>query len=663
MDDIEFQGIVRNEIEQALGHYDTEYSQDRIDAMDYYLGEPFGNEQADRSQVVSTEVSDTIEHIMPSLMRIFTQSDEYVRFAPHGPEDVAVAEQASDYCNWVINNDNRGFEIMHNWFKDALILKNGVVKFYWDEKTDIETEEYADLNDEELTVILADPEVEIVEQDERTIGEDMITPDGMMIPAPVLYDIKVKRTKTDGKVCIENVPPEEFLITSRAKSLEDADFVAHRSSMPLSDLIQMGYDRDEVEKYAGVSDVETSEERTSRFEDLEGGAPYDSLDPTMRDVLVTECYIRSDYDGDGVAEFRRVLTVGNGYHILENEECDHLPFAILSPILMPHRAIGRSVAELVMDVQLIKSTLMRQLLDNIYNTNNARVVAVEGQVNLDDLLTNRPGGIVRTRTAGAVQPLQVPEVSSSVFPALNYMDSVREQRTGISKQSMGLDADALQSTTATAVAAMQAASQGKIEMIARVFAETGVRALFRGILHLVTKYQNKEKIIRLRNNFVTMDPRQWDNMYDVQINVGLGTGQREQQLATLFQIAAKQEGIMATMGPNNPIVTPIQYRNTLSKIAELSGFKDASEFFQDPRNAPPPPPQQQGPNPQMQMEMAKAEQELALKREKMQLEMQFEREKMAAELDLRRQELEFERQLRLEKLRSDIETSVNLPRV
>jgi hypothetical protein len=663
MDDIEFQSVVRNEIEQALGHYDTEYSQDRIDAMDYYLGEPFGNEQPDRSQVVSTEVSDTIEHIMPSLMRIFTQSDEYVRFAPQGPEDVIVAEQASDYCNWVINNDNRGFEIMHNWFKDALILKTGVVKFYWDETTDIETEEYADLNDEELTVILADPEVEIIEQDERTIGEDMITPDGMVVPAPVLYDIKVKRTKTNGSVKIENVPPEEFLITSRAKSLEDADFVAHRSSMPLSDLIQMGYDRDEVEQYAGVSDVETSEERTSRFEDLEGGAPYDSLDPTMRDVLVTECYIRSDYDGDGVAEFRRVLTVGNGYHVLENEECDHVPFAILSPILMPHRAIGRSVAELVMDVQLIKSTLMRQLLDNIYNTNNARVVAVEGQVNLDDLLTNRPGGIVRTRTAGAVQPLQVPEVSSSVFPALNYMDSVREQRTGISKQSMGLDADALQSTTATAVAAMQAASQGKIEMIARVFAETGVRALFRGILHLVTKYQNKEKIIRLRNQFVSMDPRQWDNMYDVQINVGLGTGQREQQLATLFQIAAKQEGIMATMGPNNPIVTPIQYRNTLSKIAELSGFKDASEFFQDPRNAPPAPPQQQGPNPQMQMEMAKAEQELALKREKMQLELQFEREKMAAELDLRRQELEFERQLRLEKLRSDIETSVNLPRV
>ena len=446
MDDIEFQGIVRNEIEQALGHYDTEYSQDRIDAMDYYLGEPFGNEQPDRSQVVSTEVSDTIEHIMPSLMRIFTQSDDYVRFVPHGPEDVAIAEQASDYCNWVINNDNRGFEIMHNWFKDALILKSGVVKFYWDEIIEVETEEYEGLNEDELTMLIADPEVKVVSRDERTIGEDMEGPEGIIIPAPIIYDVKIKRTKNSGNVRIENVPPEEFLIGNRAKSLDDANFVAHRSTMTVSDLVSMGYERDEVEQYAGYTDLDISEERTSRFEDLETSAVSDSNDPTMRNVLVTECYIRSDYDGDGVAEFRRVLTVGNGYHILENEEFDHIPFAMLSPILMPHRAIGRSVAELVMDVQLIKSTLMRQLLDNIYNTNNARVVAVEGQVNLDDLLTNRPGGIVRTRTAGAVQPLQVPEVSSSVFPALNYMDSVREQRTGISKQSMGLDAESLQST-------------------------------------------------------------------------------------------------------------------------------------------------------------------------------------------------------------------------
>lgn len=671
MDDIEFQSVVRNEIEQALGHYDTEYSQDRIDAMDYYLGEPFGNEQPDRSQVVSTEVSDTIEHIMPSLMRIFTQSDDYVRFVPHGPEDVAIAEQASDYCNWVINNDNRGFEIMHNWFKDALILKSGVVKFYWDEIIEVETEEYEGLNEDELTILLADPEVDVVSRDERTVGEDMEGPEGIVIPAPVIYDVKIKRTKNNGNVRIENVPPEEFLIGNRAKSLEDANFVAHRSTMTVSDLVSMGYDRDEIEQYAGYTDLDISEERTSRFEDLETSAAHDSNDPTMRNVLVTECYIRSDYDGDGVAEFRRVLTVGDGYHILENEEFDHIPFAILSPILMPHRAIGRSVAELVMDVQLIKSTLMRQLLDNIYNTNNARVVAVEGQVNLDDLLTNRPGGIVRTRTAGAVQPLQVPEVSSSVFPALNYMDSIKEQRTGISRQSMGLDADALQSTTATAVAAMQAASQGKIEMIARVFAETGVRALFRGILHLVTKYQNKEKIIRLRNQFVPMNPREWESAYDVQINVGLGTAQRDQQIAFLSQIAQKQEQIIAQFGPQNPMVSMSQYRNTLAKIAELSGFKDATQFFapseqieavlaQQAQAAAQAGPQQ---DPAVAAEMQKMQAELQMEQQKMEMEFQLKREKMAAELELRRQELEFEMQLRTEKLRSGVDTSLNLPRV
>ena len=661
--DIEFQAIVRNEIEQALGYYDTEFSQDRIDAMDYYLGEPFGNEQADRSQVVSTEVSDTIEHIMPNLMRIFASSDEYVKFMPKGPEDVAAAEQASDYCNWIINNDNRGFEIMHNWFKDALLQKMGVVKYYWDETAEIQTEEYSGLNEQELTIIVSDPNVEIVSQEEREVGEEMEMPDGMVIPAPIAYDIKVRRTNTFGRVVVENVPPEEFLIGKRAKSLEDADFVAHRTTMTVSDLVEMGYDRDEVEEYAGFTDIEISEERTSRFEDLETNSDFDSLDPTMREVLVVESYIRTDYDGDGIAEFRRVLTIGEGHHILENEEFDHIPFSILSPILMPHRAIGRSVAELVMDVQLIKSTLMRQLLDNIYNTNNARVIAVEGQVNLDDLLTNRPGGIVRTRAPGMVQPLQVPEVSRSVFPALEYMDRVKEQRTGVSRQSMGLDADALQSTTATAVAAMTSASQGKIEMIARVFAETGVRRLFQGILHLVTKYDNKPKMIRLNNQFTPIDPREWSHTFDVQINVGLGNGTKDEQLRSLFIILQKQEQIMQMMGPNNPLVNPLQYRNTLAKIAELSGFKNVNDFFGDPRQAPPQQPQQPQQDPQLALELQKLQAELEMDRQKMQMEFELKKQKMMADLQLRREELEFEKQLRTEKVLAGLETSTNLPRV
>lgn len=674
LSDIEFQSIVRNEIEQALGYYDTEFSQDRIEAMNYYLGEQFGNEQVDRSQVVSTEVSDTIEQIMPSMMRIYTQSDEYVRFTPRGPEDVRAAEDASNYVNWIINTDNSGFSIMHNWFKDALMLKLGVVKFYLDETADVSTEEYEGLSEEELVMMLNDEEVEVVEQDQRVIGEDMMLPDGNLIPAPIVYDVKLKRTNVESRIQIDNIPPEEFLINKRAKSLKDASFVCHRTTMTVSDLVEMGYDQDEVEEYAGYTDIETSEERQVRFQDLESNSEFDTMDASMKEVLVTESYIKVDYDGDGIAEYRRVLTIGDGYKILDNEETDIMPFAILSPILMPHRAIGRSVAELVMDVQLIKSTLMRQLLDNIYNTNNSRTIAVEGQVNLDDLLTNRPGGVVRTRAPGMVQALPVADVSNAVFPALNYMDSVKEQRTGLSRQSMGLDADALQSTTAVAVNAMQSAAQGKIEMIARVFAETGVKDLFRGLLHLVTKYQSKPQMIRLNNDFVQMDPREWSNMYDMQINVGLGTGQAAEQIGKLLNIAAKQEQIMQTMGPNNPMVSPTEYRNTLAKVAELSGFKNPTEFFKDPRNAPPPPPQQPPVDPRIQMEQQKmqadmqlaqqkAVNDLELQREKIQLEMQFKREQMAADLELRQQELRFEQELRMQQIAAGVNTSTNLPRV
>ena len=673
--DIEFQSIIRNEIEQSLGYYDTEYSQDRIQAMDYYLGEPFGNEQSDRSQVIATEVSDTIEHIMPSIMRIFTQSDDYVRFTPRGPEDVKKTEDASDYINWLVSSQNNGFQIFHNWFKDAMLLKLGIVKFYHEEKVDIEFEEYEGLTENELIVLVQDDAVTVVEQTETVLNDQLLNPDGSISLPMSVFDVKISRTTVRNKFKIENVPPEEYLMSKRAKSFQDADFVAHRTTMSVSDLVEMGYDQDEVERFAGYNDLDTSDERNVRFEDIESSTDYESADPAMRDVLVTEAYIRTDYDGDGIAELRRVVTLGDGYEVFENDECDLIPFAILSPILMPHRAIGRSVAELVTDVQLIKSTLLRQLLDNIYNTNNSRVVAVEGQVNLDDLMTNRPAGIIRARAAGMVQPLQVPDVSGSVFPALEYMDRLKEQRTGLSRQSMGLDADALQSTTATAVAAMQSASQGKIEMIARVFAETGVKDLFRGLLYLVTKYQDEPTMMRLNNRFVPVDPREWDNMYDMQINVGLGTGQREQQLATLYQINQKQEQIMATMGGDNPIVGIDEYRNTLAKITELSGFKDASEFFKNPADAPPPPPAQEPPvDPSIQLEQQKmqmeaqlaqqkAAQDLALAKEKMALEMEFKREQMANELALRQQELAFEKELRIQQLNAGVNVSTNLPKV
>ena len=667
MDDLQFNALLRNEIENALGYYDSEYSTDRVTLMDYYMGEEYGNEQEGRSQVVTTEVADTIEFIMPSLMRMFTQTDEFVKFMPRQPEDVEGAKQATSYANYVLNCQNNGFVVLHNFFKDALLQKLGVVKVYYDETEDMTEEEYTGLSDDELTLLLQDPAVEIVSQNTEESGEEGVDEMGMPFSDySVSHDVVIKRMSYGGMIKVDNIPPEEFLVSKRSSSLEDADFVAHRTTMKVSDLIQMGYDRELVEKYAGYTELDTTSEVQNRFQDVETTGETDSSDMSMRDVLVVEAYIKADYDDDGIAELRRVVTLGQGFEIVENDTFDHIPFACLSPILMPHRLIGRSIAELIMDLQLIKSTVLRQLLDNIYLTNNARVAAVEGQVNLDDLLNSRAGGIVRMRQPNAVQVLQPPMVGQNAFSLLQYLDEIKEQRTGLSKASMGLDADALQSTTATAVAAQMSAAQGKIEMIARVFAETGVKQLFRLVLTLCLHHGKKEQMIRLNNKFVPIDPSNWKHEYDLSVNVGLGSGQTNEKMAFLAQMAQKQEQILLQTGVDNPLVSLQQYRNTLAELANMAGFKDASRFFKNPEDIPPQP--QQPPPPseaemKMQFEQQKFQAELELQKAKQDAELALKREELQMKMQIRQEELRYEAQLRGFEQQVGGKPSTNLPRV
>ena len=538
---------------------------------------------------------------------------------------------------------------------------------YYDETEDMTEEEYTGLSDDELTLLLQDPAVEIVSQNTEESGEEGVDEMGMPFSDySVSHDVVIKRMSYGGMIKVDNIPPEEFLVSKRSSSLEDADFVAHRTTMKVSDLIQMGYDRELVEKYAGYTELDTTSEVQNRFQDVETNGDTDSSDMSMRDVLVVEAYIRADYDGDGVAELRRVVTLGQGFEIVENDTFDHIPFACLSPILMPHRLIGRSIAELIMDLQLIKSTVLRQLLDNIYLTNNARVAAVEGQVNLDDLLNSRAGGIVRMRQPNAVQVLQPPMVGQNAFSLLQYLDEIKEQRTGLSKASMGLDADALQSTTATAVAAQMSAAQGKIEMIARVFAETGVKQLFRLVLTLCLHHGKKEQMIRLNNKFVPIDPSNWKHEYDLSVNVGLGSGQTNEKMAFLAQMAQKQEQILLQLGAENPLVNLQQYRNTLAELASMAGFKDASRFFKNPEDTPPQP--QQPPPPseaemKMQFEQQKFQAELELQKAKQDAELALKREELQMKMQIRQEELRYEAQLRGFEQQVGGKPSTNLPRV
>lgn len=682
MDELELHSIVRGEIESAVNYHDTEYAAKRMQQMDYYLGEKLGNEVDGRSQVIQTEVADTIDMILPQLIKIFVSSDETVRFEPRGPEDVEAAKQATEYVNFILHNDNPGFRIIHDFAKDALIVGQGVLKIYFDESEKVIEDMYEGLNDDELTALLSDDDIEVVEQEGREIGEARELEDGSILPPPIVFDVKVRKTKRDGRIKIENVPPEEFLFNQRAKSLDDCRFVAHRTTMSVSELVSLGYDQETVEEYAGYTEVDTLDERQSRFQDLESAVNDEARAPSEREVLVTEVYIKVDFDDDGISEMRRLVCLGDGYEIVENEPYDMFPFAVMSPVLMPHRMVGRSIAELLIDCQQIKTTLLRQLLDNIYSINNARMGAVEGQVNLDDLMTSRPGSIVRMRAPGMVQPIAPPPVADAAFPLLSYMDEVREMRTGMSKASMGLDPDALQSSTATAVQATVTAAQAKIDLLARTMAETGIKELMRCILKTVLQHAQQPRIIRLRNNFVVMDPQAWENEFDISINVGLGNGDDAQKMQMLAQVAQKQETILTRMGMENPLVTMGQYRSTLSKMLETAGFKNANEFFLDPDNLPPELAQKiaqkmqmaEGQNnPAIQIEQQKLEAErqkiqaeLALDREKMMAELELKREMQMQELqmkfELRKQEMEYEASLRSVEAMTGTDISTNIPR-
>jgi len=675
--DLELKSIIGQEINNSMGFMGGALSSQRKKSLEYYMGEPLGTEIDGRSQVISTDVADTVETILPSLLRIFTASHQVVKCEPVKAEDVALADQATSYINYVFNKDNDGFSILYTWFKDALLEKNGIVKVYWDESEKVEQETYENLSKEEYDVLVDDNDVEVVEEESfvdefgkeeleklkalaLAQGQDMGN-----IPDPKLYNCKIKRTTNSGKVKIENIPPEEFLIQRSAKTIEDANFVAHRVLKTRSDLIQMGFDKDVVENLPTQNSVTMNEERLTRYADIDEDPIADAPDKSGSEIEIYECYIKVDMDGDGVSELRKVIVAGsNGNTILENMSCDFIPFCSLTPIPMPHRFYGRSVAELVEDVQLVKSTVMRQLLDNMYLTNNNRVAVMDGMVNLDDLLTNRPGGVVRTKQppSQVMMPMQNQTISQQAFPLLEYLDTVRESRTGVTRYSQGLDADAL-NKTATGVNTMMNQSQMRMELIARVFAETGIKDLFNRIFELTVKYQSKERMVELNNKFVAVKPTEWRNKYNISITVGLGAGSKDQQIAMLNNILQKQLQAFQLQGNKEyPMVSLKNIYNSLAKIIEEAGLKNVENYFINPEQGmalvqPSPPPQ---PTPIEKIEFTRIASEEKRKLAELELESKKLKADTAAsilgfETKIKEMELKYNTQIDAAKIKADAE--------
>jgi len=654
MDETELQGIVAGELEDAVSYIDADVSPIRAKGTEYYRGDPFGNEEDGRSQVVAMEVRDTVSAMLPSLMKVFFSTENVVEYMPRGPEDVAGAQQATDYANYIFTNDNNGFMTTYALFKDSLVRKCGIAKYWWDEVEEVKIEEYSGLDDQTLQVLMQEgAEVKIIVSYPEPGAMPQVDPTtGMEMPMPMVHDVEIKRTTKDGRIRIMAVPPEELVLDRRARSFDDAGIIAHRQMATVSDLVAMGYEMDEIEENISSTDLDSNDEYLARQPLSTTMGSGDSLNPMQRRVLYVEAYIRVDFDGDGIPELRKVCCMGSGYTIVRNLPASYIPFVDFPCDPEPHTSPleAMSMFDLTHDIQEIKSEIMRNTLDSLAQSIHPRTAVVEGQVNIDDVLNNETGAIIRMRAPGMVQPFSSPFVGQAAFPMLDYMDQMREDRTGMSKAAMGLDPDALQSTTKAAVSATVSASQSRLELQARIMAE-GMKKLFKGILYLITTHQDKPRMVRLRNEWVQIDPRVWDASMDVSVNIGLGNGDVNERIQAMTMIAGKQEQIMQQFGLGNPVVTPAMYIRTIQKIVEMSGVKDASSYFQalpadfqlPQADAPKPTPEEvlaQVQAQSIQADIQKKAAELELKREQMIRDDDYRRDQLAQDLMLKKYELE-----------------------
>lgn len=711
----ELKALVQTEMRQSLGYSSSRLSQARQKAEYYYLGLAVGDlsppEVDGRSSVVSTDVRDTIESMLPQLMLTFCGGDSIVEFEPQNPDDEARAKAATEYINYLFFKKNNGHKIAYVWMKDALLQKNGIVKVWWDTRFEEAKEEYKGLNQIELAQILDDPEIEVIaqqayqdeddakqrqqaiEQINQQISQQMqqamqvqqtppapqasqanvlqpgqapspqVNPVVQQLqaqlqqiqsqPPELLYDITCKRVKTGGKIQIDNVPPEEFLIARNAKDIQTARFVGHRVQRTVSELKSMGYknvDNISGEDQGQALNLERIQRLSWNDENAYLSDEVTNADDSQRKIWITEAYVRCDFDGDGISELRKVTVAGN--ELLDNEEVDFIPFVDITPVPLPHTFFGLSIADLAMESQKTKTSILRSQLDNLYLNVNGRYYAVEGQVNLDDLLTSRPGGVVRIKQPGAVGRLdQAQGNTGEAMGLLDYIQQDLENKTGWTRYSQGNDSDGL-NQTAQGMNIITNKADMRLDLISRNFAE-GFTELFKLVLKLICQHQDKKAQVRLSNGWADIDPREWRNQFDVSINVGIGLGNKDQKVNHLMALLAQQEKVFP-LG----IANPQGIYQSSSELARLLGFKNGDKFFSDPAKNPPAPPSPPPPDPlqmQMQAEQQKTQMQMQASKEKHVMDMQMRERELQLEAMLRERELQLEAQKQQAQSQNDMQ--------
>ena len=687
MDDDRLKALLSQEISSALTYDDTELAQKRARAMEYYRGEMTDTpSMTGRSSVVSMDVADTIGWMLPGIIRVFTASDRMAMYEPERPGDERFAKQATDYVNYVFMKDNPGYRVMWDSTHDSLLLGNGIIKHWWDDKEECEYTEHSGLSEEQISILGQEQSVEIVAQ---KAGEPQIIlapgPTGQMMEMPLpTYDVKIKRVTRSGRLRVECIEPEDFGINRDATTIEKARFCYHRQDATRSDLVEMGFDRELVENLPADRFSSLSEERLARSS--ESGAFINNVgDESMMQVELFECYVKADVDGDGIAETIRAYYAGAGGagELLDWEVWeDDVPFSDIPCEPIPHRWDARSIADDTSDIQRVKTVITRQFLDNTYWVNNPMTAAEEGSVSNPETLRSPRFGATVYYKKGSLPPapLPVPYIGDKALLALQHFDNVREMRTGVSRASMALDPEALQNQTATAANNQKDSAYSQIELIARNQAELGWRRVFRQLLKLIVKHQDRPRTIRLRDEWVEMDPRSWNANMDCSINIGLGTGSRDRDMSMMNTILSGQMAMtdrLVQSGLTQPALDMLPKINmTLTKLAESAGIKNPEEFFLDIKPEmveqmkaqaanPPPSPEvmkiqadKENKQAELQMRgqelMASAqiaqqadERKAAIETVQAQADMATEQQKIQGEFALAQQKFEFDRELKM----------------
>jgi hypothetical protein len=601
--------------------YDDRLTVARQSAMRLYNGEALGDEEDGRSQIVLTEVKDTINAMMPTIIRTFCGSEHPVEFSPRADGNDEEAKQATDYVQHVCFIENDGFRAVHDAVLDACQLKAGWIRWWWDYQVDIKTEHYFGLLEPQAAVLLGQPGVRALRVVRRPATPDenfgvQASPEARVVQLdpqrPLLvYDATITRRSPRNRPRIMAVPSEQVLIDPDATGPQDARFLCYWRIVTVSDLVALGFDEALVK--TRITQMQQQQNRVTRRRDrLAAIVPRaQSSDPSMQLVRYAECWMRMDYDGDGIAEMHRVHAIGDySFLLLGHEPASHVPFANLCPFLVPHRAIGESIADRIGDLQRASTRVFRNILDSMAESIHPRTVVVDGQANIDDVMATEMGAVIRERQSGAVRELSKPFIGPQALPIMEALQAVRESRTGVTRTSQGLTADALQSTTAIAVSAQIMSSADRLEFIVRVIAEC-MRQVYDGVLRLCCEHQDRARTVLLRGKWTPVDPRAWMSGFNIVTKVGVGRGTLAERVGVYGSILAKQEQALTTMGPQNPLCTLGQYSNTLHDMMNAAGIMNTGRYFSAlPTDFTPPPPPPPPPTPDQllaQVEMQKVQ--------------------------------------------------------